>query len=204
MPGRALGFDKAMAIGDAMRPDTPSDHAPLSVSISRKRVRHPALQAPLSAAVCRTDEFTEEVIRMAQYSRADPPAFVAIDAFKSVFREAARRAAARLEQKRNLPAALMAQTALAVLRASRRCDGEGVSRGSVEQGLGCLLGPRSARCGRPGRSARLRAGAVDRGAGADTLPNQRLRKDRKGRTWSRPGHEARCGSCGAPASGAPA
>lgn len=56
------------------------------------------------------------------------PAFVAVDAFKSVVHEVARRAAARLEMKRNLPAALMAQTSLGVLRASGRADVVGVSR----------------------------------------------------------------------------
>lgn len=111
---------KTVPVGDVMLPTDTSDHVPVSVRISGKRARRPALQAPLSAAVCRIDEFTEEVVRMAQYIRADLSAFVAIDAYKSVFREEARRVAARLESKRRVRAALLAHTALVVLRASRR------------------------------------------------------------------------------------
>lgn len=49
---------------------------------------------------------------MSRYIHDDLPAFVAIYAYKSVFRQASWIAAARPEQKRNLLAAMMAQTAL--------------------------------------------------------------------------------------------
>lgn len=49
---------KAMAVGDAIRPNNPFDHIPISARISRKRARQSAIRASLSAALWRADDFT--------------------------------------------------------------------------------------------------------------------------------------------------
>lgn len=120
---------KAMALGDMLRPSNPSGHIPVSVRISAKRRRDPRLSAPIAVALCRSSEFSPEAKRLIGALPDGLSAFVHYDSVLECFREAARRGSKTMAAAQNLPAALQAQTALGVLRASRRSDAHGVGCG---------------------------------------------------------------------------
>lgn len=135
---------KVMALGDALRPSNPSDHIPVSMRISVKRRRDPRLSAPLAAALCWSPEFAAEAQRLISALPDHLSAFVLYDSVLECFREAACRASQKLVAARNLPAALRAQTALGVLRASRRADAHSVGCGvRANPDLGAFVDSRS-------------------------------------------------------------
>lgn len=120
---------RVLALGDAFRSNNPLDHIPVSARISIKSRRDPHLSVPIAAALCRSPELAAEAARLIGALPDNLSAFVLCDCVTESFREAARRASKLLAAKRSLPAALLAQTALGVFRASRRGDSQGVERG---------------------------------------------------------------------------
>lgn len=120
---------KVVVVGDALKPDNRCDHIPVGARLSRRRPRHPGMQPPLAASLCRSSAFIQAASAMDGFIPDSMSPLARIEAYETVLREAARSASRMMEEKRRLPAAIIAQIALGFLRASRRGDGVGVSRG---------------------------------------------------------------------------
>lgn len=194
-----------LTMGDALRPDNPSDHVPVSARFSRRRARHPSMQPPLAASLCRSEAFAREVVDKLRFVPSSLGPFAQISCFKAVIREAAGVAARRLAEQRSLPSAVLAQTALGVLRASRRGDARGVARGvQANRDLVSFVDGRSRRSSTRRASWTTFARRPSRPRRRNLGTSRSLRRQRR-RSASvlRPlGREGLHGACGALARGA--
>lgn len=55
---------RVQTLGDALCTTNPSDHAPVSVRLARRRSRHPEMRPPLSSSVCRSEAFAQASARL--------------------------------------------------------------------------------------------------------------------------------------------
>lgn len=132
----------ASTVGDLLKRDAPSDHVAVSVTISARCRRHPAMKVPISAHLCKSVEFASSVAGMLPLAMRAADCFAQLEAIKCVFRHAAEKATAELAARHALPGSVSAIAALRALRAGQKGDAVALRKAArVEPELAPFLGP---------------------------------------------------------------